>query len=96
MLNLLKLQRDLLFVTLGAAFSSADDDSDSIGSESSGSGLSDESCLSSDEASSISSVYSSYESSSPGRGGGYRRGYRDASRRYGPYDYQRIPRRRRF
>ena len=73
--------------------SSADDDSDSIGSESLGSGASDESSGTSDESSSISSLYSSAESSS-GNGGqrrAYRPGYRDAQG-YDYNDYRRIPR----
>lgn len=94
MYKLWQIHRHLGFLLLGT-MSSADDDSDSIGSESSGSGLSDESSGTSDEASSLSSFYSSVESSS---GGGnrrsYRRGYRDAQG-YDYNDYRRIPRGRR-
>lgn len=92
-----KIQKHMLFLFSALALSSPDDDSDSIGSESSGSGASDESSGSGDESSSISSAYSSYESSSPDRARGrrgYRQGYYDAMR---DRDYRQIPpRRRRF
>jgi hypothetical protein len=94
------IHRHLGFLLLGM-MSSADDDSDSIGLESSGSGASDESSGTSDESSSVSSLYSSAESSSDNGGRGrrraYRQGYRDAQG-YDYNDYRRIPRgrRRRF
>ncbi len=88
---MLKLQQHLFLLLVGTTFSSADDDSDSIGSESMGSGISDESSGTSDESSSVASAYSSIESSSGGNNRrGYRRGYRDAQR-YGPPDYRQIP-----
>jgi len=91
------LQRHLAFIMSGAVMSSTNDDSDSIGSESSGSGLSDEISSSGDEISSVACVYSSSESSSPGtrQRRAYRRGLRDG-RGYNENDYRQIPRRRRF
>ena len=94
MYKMLGIHRHVGYLVTGFMLSFADDDSSgSLGSESSGSGISDESSGSSDEASSLSCVYSSSESSSPGRGRrAYRRGMRGGY--YNDYDYRQIPRRR--
>lgn len=87
------LQRKLALVAAALVLSLEEDGS--LGSESSGSGCSDDSSGSSDELSSFSCVYSSIESSSPDYRD-RRRARRYYGRRGGYGDYRDIPPRGRY